>query len=104
LQQRLGIVVFAASNVNRVPLAARNLAQRLRRAMVSRTGRIGHVLRGLAVWPFHRWGNAPFNVARYRTTATENWAESRGSGQGETLEISDPLPPPGIELIAIQRQ
>jgi len=50
------------------------------------------------------WGNGKFRVARYRTTSTENWAEVRGSGEGETFEISNPLPPPGFELIAIRKQ
>jgi xylan 1,4-beta-xylosidase len=47
------------------------------------------------------WGDGRFTVARYRTTATANWSEARTSGAGETLEIGNPLPPPGIELIVI---
>jgi hypothetical protein len=50
------------------------------------------------------WGKGEFTLKRYRTTTTENWAESESAGQGGTLEISSPLPPPGIELIQIRRK
>jgi hypothetical protein len=47
------------------------------------------------------WGDAGFTVKRYRLTATENLAKSETTGHGPTLEISNPLPPPGVELIVI---
>jgi hypothetical protein len=50
------------------------------------------------------WGDGPFSITRYRTTPTESWAEIRSSGEGETVEISNPLPPPGFELIVIRKQ
>ncbi len=50
------------------------------------------------------WGKGKFSVVRYRTTPTENWAEMRSTGEGDALEISNPLPPPGIELIVIRKQ
>jgi hypothetical protein len=50
------------------------------------------------------WGKAEFTVKRYRTTKTENWAESSTSGKGGTLEITNLLPPPGVELIVIRRK
>lgn len=50
------------------------------------------------------WGGGPFSITRYRTTPTENWLETRSSGEGETVEISNPLPPPGLELIVIRKQ
>jgi xylan 1,4-beta-xylosidase len=49
------------------------------------------------------WGNGKFSVVRYRTTPTENWAETHGSGGGDTFEIGTPLPPPGTELIVIRK-
>jgi hypothetical protein len=50
------------------------------------------------------WGNGEFTVKRCRVTRTENWSESETSGNGGTLEISNPLPPPGVELIVIRRK
>ena len=50
------------------------------------------------------WGEGEFTVKRYRITRTENWAESETSGKGGTLEMSVPLPPPGVELIVIRRK
>jgi hypothetical protein len=50
------------------------------------------------------WGDGKSIVVRYRTSSTENSAETRSIGEGDTLEISNPLPPPGIELIVIQEQ
>jgi len=50
------------------------------------------------------WGKDDFTVKRYRTTNSENWLESESSGRGGTLELSNPLPPPGIELISIERK
>jgi hypothetical protein len=50
------------------------------------------------------WGSGNFTVTRWRTTPSESWAEARGSGAGETVEISNPLPPPAIELIVIRKQ
>ena len=48
------------------------------------------------------WGNGAFSVHRYRITKTDNWAESASSGKGGTLEMSNPLPAPGVELIVIR--
>ncbi|HUT95442.1 MAG TPA: hypothetical protein VMY37_38665 [Thermoguttaceae bacterium] len=50
------------------------------------------------------WGNGRFSITRYRTTPTENWIETRSSGEGETVEIGNSLPPPGFELIVIGKQ
>jgi hypothetical protein len=50
------------------------------------------------------WGQGEFTVKRYRVTRTENWAESESSGKGGALEMSNPLPPPGVELIVIRRK
>jgi hypothetical protein len=50
------------------------------------------------------WGKGGFTVKRYRITKTENWAESETSGKGGSLEMSNPLPPPGVELIVIRRK
>ena len=49
------------------------------------------------------WADGKFTIKRYRTTPTENWVETRSSGDGDTVEITSPLPPPGLELIVIQR-
>ncbi len=49
------------------------------------------------------WGDGKFTIKRYRTTPTENWVETRSAGDGDTVEITSPLPPPGIELIVIRR-
>jgi hypothetical protein len=51
-----------------------------------------------------RWGMAEFTVKRYRTTKTENWLESETAGKSGRLEISNPLPPPGVELIVIRQK
>ena len=50
------------------------------------------------------WGERPFQVKRYRTTGSESWAESESSGEGGTIELGNPLPPPGMELIVISRR
>ena len=49
------------------------------------------------------WTNGNYTVTRYRMTPTESWIESRSSGSGDTLDISNPLPPPGVELIVIHK-
>ena len=50
------------------------------------------------------WGKADFTVKRYRTTETENWAVNDGAGKGGTLELNAQLPPPGVELVVLQRK
>ena len=50
------------------------------------------------------WGNAPFTVKRFRITNTEELAlVEEKKFQGGKLELSDPLPPPGVELIILKR-
>lgn len=51
------------------------------------------------------WGNAAFTIKRYRITKTEDLKlAGEGSGKGGQAELSDPLPPPGVELIVLQRR
>jgi hypothetical protein len=49
------------------------------------------------------WGKAEFTVKRYRITQAESWAEAESSGKGEEFEMSNPLPPPGLELIVLDQ-
>jgi hypothetical protein len=51
------------------------------------------------------WGNAAFTIKRYRITKAEDLKlAGEGSGKGGQAELSDPLPPPGVELIVLQRR
>ena len=50
------------------------------------------------------WGAGDFTVKRCRITKTENWAETESSGKGGALEMSLPLPAPGVELIVLRRK
>lgn len=51
------------------------------------------------------WGSKAFTIKRYRITKTEDFAlvEERAS-KGSKLELSNPLPPPGVELIVLQQR
>jgi len=51
------------------------------------------------------WGEAPFTIKRYRISKTQDFAlvEEKRS-KGRTFELSSPLPPPGVELVVLQRQ
>ena len=51
------------------------------------------------------WGtNASFTLKRYRLTGDHNFdvVEER-QASGDHLEISNPLPPPGLELIELSK-
>jgi xylan 1,4-beta-xylosidase len=49
------------------------------------------------------WGRAPFRIQRYRLTSSEDFALVQDSnGIGGKLEIANPLPPPGLELIVLK--
>jgi xylan 1,4-beta-xylosidase len=49
------------------------------------------------------WGRAAFKVQRYRLTKTEDFALVQdSSGNGGTLDIANPLPPPALELIVLE--
>jgi hypothetical protein len=51
------------------------------------------------------WGNAAFSVRRFRITGTQNLAMvEETTGRGGKLELSNLLPPPGVELIILKRQ
>jgi len=48
------------------------------------------------------WGKGAFSVRRYRLTASEDLAPAaETSGTGGQFELSDELPPPGLELIVL---
>ncbi len=51
------------------------------------------------------WGNKTFTVKRYRITKSQDFAlvEERKS-KGGKVELSNPLPPPGVELIVLQQR
>jgi len=51
------------------------------------------------------WGDSEFSVHRYRISEKEN-LDSVGetSSRGGTLVLSNPLPPPAVELIVLQRR
>jgi hypothetical protein len=51
------------------------------------------------------WGNSAFTIKRYEITKTQDFAlvEER-TAKGSKLELSNPLPPPGVELIVLQRR
>lgn len=51
------------------------------------------------------WGDREFSVQRYRISDKENLdLVGESSGKGGNLALSNPLPPPGIELIVLQRK
>jgi hypothetical protein len=51
------------------------------------------------------WGDREFSVRRYRITEKENFDPAgETSGKGETFVLSDPLPPPGVELIVLEQK
>jgi hypothetical protein len=51
------------------------------------------------------WGRRAFTVKRYRLTKTEDFTlVNETSGSGGKLELSRPLPPPGLELIVLRRR
>lgn len=51
------------------------------------------------------WGKAPFSVQRFRLDGTQNLTKvDEKTGRGGRLELSNPLPPPGVELIVLRRQ
>jgi len=51
------------------------------------------------------WGNASFTVKRFRITGTQDLALVQlKTAKGGKLEISNPLPPPAVELIVLQRR
>lgn len=48
------------------------------------------------------WGSAAFSVKRYRISKTENFeVVEQASGQGGTLNLSNPLAPDAVELIVL---
>jgi hypothetical protein len=51
------------------------------------------------------WGQREFSVERYRITEKENLdLVSETTGRGGTLEMSNPLPPPAVELIVLREK
>jgi hypothetical protein len=51
------------------------------------------------------WGQGEFSVKRYRITDKENLELVEDtSGKGGTFELSNPLPPPAVELIVLQQK
>ncbi len=51
------------------------------------------------------WGNAAFTIQRYRLTATQDFTpESQTSASGGKLDLSEELPPPGVELIVLKKK
>jgi len=50
------------------------------------------------------WGSDAFKVKRYRLTEKQDLAlEGETSGSGGRLEMANPLPPPGLELLVLSR-
>jgi hypothetical protein len=48
------------------------------------------------------WARGPFGLQRYRLTSSEDFALVQDSSEnGNKLEISNPLPPPALELIIL---
>lgn len=48
------------------------------------------------------WGQGPFKVQRYRLTSTEDFSLVQdSSSNGGKFEISNPLPPPALELVVL---
>jgi hypothetical protein len=51
------------------------------------------------------WGKAPFTIKRYRITGTEDFKlAGKSSGKDGKVDLSNPLPAPGVELIVLQRR
>ena len=51
------------------------------------------------------WGKGGYRVQRYRLTDTENLSlVGDTTGSGDTLDISEPIAPPSVELIVVQRK
>jgi hypothetical protein len=51
------------------------------------------------------WGQREFSVERYRITEKENLdLVGETNGRGGTLEMSNPLPPPAVELIVLREK
>src|SRR5262249_3978229 len=50
------------------------------------------------------WGKAPFTVERYRLTGSEDFRlVQKAHYTGGTLELSNPLAPPALELIILHK-
>jgi len=51
------------------------------------------------------WGKAPFAIKRFRIDAAQDFAlvEEKAGNNGR-VEVANPLPAPGVELIVLQRQ
>jgi hypothetical protein len=51
------------------------------------------------------WGNASFAIKRFRITKTQDLPlVEEKTGKDGKVQLSNPLPPPGVELIVLQRQ
>ena len=51
------------------------------------------------------WGQREFSVKRYRITEKENLdLVGETSGKGGTFSLSNPLPPPAVELIILEQK
>ncbi len=51
------------------------------------------------------WGNTAFSVQRFRLTASQNLSlVEETTGGGGKLMLSNPLPPPGLELIVLKKK
>ncbi len=50
------------------------------------------------------WGGADFTVNRYRITKTDGGTQPETAGRGGALQLTNPLPPPGVELIVIRQK
>ncbi|HUK26277.1 MAG TPA: hypothetical protein VLV49_16975 [Terriglobales bacterium] len=51
------------------------------------------------------WGKAPYVIKRFRIGPEQNFAlVQQSTGKGGKVEISNPLPAPGLELIVLQRR
>jgi hypothetical protein len=50
-------------------------------------------------------GNAEFSIKRYRITDTDDLRlVGESGGKGGKVQLSNPLPPPGVELIVLRRR
>lgn len=51
------------------------------------------------------WGDAAYLVKRYNLSETDNFnLQNLPAGKGSSFELSGPLPPPGLQLIVLERQ
>jgi len=51
------------------------------------------------------WGKGPFSIKRYRIAETQDLAlVEEKTGRGGKLELLNSLPPPGVELIVLQKK